>query len=152
LLDTPSNKNEDGSYNLTGFTGSILHMAPEVAQSKPYNTSADVYSFGILLWIMIATEQPYRTLTLTLIKKLVVHQGHRPSCNPSWPEGITSLIQSCWTPNFHERPSFADISETLQNEWSRLTATAYDFDPGLDLSNRSVSRYLKSETSLKATT
>eukprot|EP00555_Chaetoceros_dichaeta_P007741 CAMPEP_0198257488 /NCGR_PEP_ID=MMETSP1447-20131203/7159_1 /TAXON_ID=420782 /ORGANISM="Chaetoceros dichaeta, Strain CCMP1751" /LENGTH=316 /DNA_ID=CAMNT_0043944407 /DNA_START=55 /DNA_END=1002 /DNA_ORIENTATION=+ len=48
LLDT--NKNEDETYNLTGYTGSLLYMAPEVALSKPYNRSADVYSFGMLLW------------------------------------------------------------------------------------------------------
>lgn len=145
LLDTPSNKNEDGTYNLTGFTGSISYMAPEVALSEPYNTSADVYSFGILFWIMISTEQPYRTLTLTLIKKLVIQKGHRPTCNTSWPEGISNLIQSCWNPKFDERPSFAEVSATLQLEWSRLSATEYDFDGGLDISNRSVSRYLKSE-------
>ena len=32
----------DGTYKLTGFTGSIPYMSPEVAKSLPYNLSADV--------------------------------------------------------------------------------------------------------------
>ena len=51
-----SERNKDGTYNLTGFTGSIRYMAPEVAKSQPYNLSADVYSYGMLLWHVFANE------------------------------------------------------------------------------------------------
>lgn len=37
------------TYKLTGETGSFRYMAPEVAQSLPYNQRADVYGFGIML-------------------------------------------------------------------------------------------------------
>jgi len=140
LLDT--NKNEDETYNLTGYTGSLLYMAPEVALSKPYNRSADVYSFGMLLWIMISLEQPFKTLTINLIKKMVIGKGHRPTCKDSWPYGVSDLMRSCWNPEPEKRPSFSEISNILQDEWSALTATAFDIDPGLDLSTRSVSKYL----------
>ena len=33
-------------YEMSGETGSLRYMAPEVADSKPYNQKADVYSFG----------------------------------------------------------------------------------------------------------
>ena len=39
----------DAPRQLTGQTGSARYMAPEVARSRPYGTSAEVYSLCILL-------------------------------------------------------------------------------------------------------
>jgi len=142
--ELPSNKNEDGTYNLTGYTGSVLYMAPEVALSQPYNTSADVYSFGMLLWMMMSLEQPFKKFSVNVIKKLVFQQGHRPPCKDSWPKGISELMRSCWNPKFQERPPFSEVTTIMVEEWSGLTAIEYDNDPGLDLSTRSVNRYLNS--------
>eukprot|EP00543_Licmophora_paradoxa_P018116 CAMPEP_0202477130 /NCGR_PEP_ID=MMETSP1360-20130828/93784_1 /ASSEMBLY_ACC=CAM_ASM_000848 /TAXON_ID=515479 /ORGANISM="Licmophora paradoxa, Strain CCMP2313" /LENGTH=320 /DNA_ID=CAMNT_0049104365 /DNA_START=36 /DNA_END=995 /DNA_ORIENTATION=+ len=47
---SPDSQSKDGTYNLTGDTGSPRYMAPEVALDKSYNETVDVYSFGILLW------------------------------------------------------------------------------------------------------
>ena len=104
LFDT--NKNEYGTYNLTGYTGSLLYMAPEVALSKLYNRSADVHPFGILLWLMISLDDPFKTYSMNLIKKLVIGKGHRPPCKESWPKGVSDLMKSCWDPNPDERHSF----------------------------------------------
>jgi serine/threonine protein kinase len=35
-------KAKNGLYNLTGFTGSIRYMAPEVGLRYPYNQKADI--------------------------------------------------------------------------------------------------------------
>jgi serine/threonine protein kinase len=35
----------DGTYKLTGDTGTPRYMAPEVALEKPYNMTCDVVSF-----------------------------------------------------------------------------------------------------------
>ncbi|KAE8702883.1 Tesmin/TSO1-like CXC domain-containing protein, putative isoform 1 [Hibiscus syriacus] len=39
---------------MTGETGTLGYMAPEVLSGKPYNRKCDVYSFGICLWKFIA--------------------------------------------------------------------------------------------------
>ena len=36
----------DEAYVMSGETGSLRYMAPEVADCRPYNHKADVYSFG----------------------------------------------------------------------------------------------------------
>ena len=49
----------DELYEMSGETGSLRYMAPEVASSKPYNQKADVYSFGMILWELVAYEKPF---------------------------------------------------------------------------------------------
>jgi serine/threonine protein kinase len=43
-------RTENGLFKLSGNTGSLRYMAPEVALEKAYNHKVDVYSYGILLW------------------------------------------------------------------------------------------------------
>jgi serine/threonine protein kinase len=46
----------DTVYEMTGGTGSLRYMAPEVALNKPYNEKCDLYSFGVLLWQMVMID------------------------------------------------------------------------------------------------
>jgi len=38
----------------TGQTGSSLYIAPEVFHGQPYNEKADVFSFGVVLYELMA--------------------------------------------------------------------------------------------------
>mmetsp|Transcript_13423 Transcript_13423/g.20259 ORF Transcript_13423/g.20259 Transcript_13423/m.20259 type:complete len:186 (+) Transcript_13423:241-798(+) len=40
----------DDAYAMSGFTGTLVYMAPEVALRQAYSEKVDVYSFGVLLW------------------------------------------------------------------------------------------------------
>ena len=46
-------------YCLTGQTGSVRYMAPEVSLGEPYNQAVDVYSFSMVLWEMLHMKKPY---------------------------------------------------------------------------------------------
>merc|ERR1719469_1623108 len=91
----PSLKLDDGNYKLTGYTGSIRYMAPEVVLCKSYNESADVFSFGILLWQMLSCATPYDGFTVKMYETLVVEKGYRPQdpkVKEKWPEEVTKLM------------------------------------------------------------
>lgn len=55
-------------YNLTALTGSMRYMAPEVALKKPYNEKADVYSFGILLYEIVALAPSFDIENIVSVK------------------------------------------------------------------------------------
>ena len=114
----PSQVDKDGTYKLTGDTGSTRYMAPEVGLGKPYNEMADVYSFGILLYQIIALETPYTGLTVNTFPKMVFVKGARPVIDPKWPQHITDLLRKCWSANIRERLSMDDVTHILADEIS----------------------------------
>jgi len=65
-------------YRLTGHTGSVRYMAPEVALDKPYNQSVDTYSFSIILWEMTYRKRPFAGMNVNLHRELVCLKGERP--------------------------------------------------------------------------
>ena len=44
-------------YEMTGYTGSLRYMAPEVATNRPYDESVDVYSLVLVLWEIASLER-----------------------------------------------------------------------------------------------
>ena len=44
-------------YQMTGYTGSLRYMAPEVARQTPYNETCDVYSMALVLWEVCSLER-----------------------------------------------------------------------------------------------
>lgn len=118
----------DGSvFRLTGNTGSLRYMAPEVAQSHPYNLSADVYSFAILLWEICTLEKPFEEMDISMHSKLVVYGTTRPPMRNAknktkytstclWSEGLRTLIESGWQIDFSQRPSMDSFYRRLQRD------------------------------------
>jgi serine/threonine protein kinase len=103
----------DDAYTMSGETGSLRYMAPEVADALPYNAGADVYSFGIILWEINASKKPYEGLNRELFYERVVHGGERPPLNKKWPQDLTSLMKECWDADMRNRPSFRSVVERL---------------------------------------
>jgi len=130
---------EDGLYKLTGYTGSLRYMSPEVFNEKPYNETADVFSFGILLWYMVTLETPFKLYTPSMHKDRVIEKGYRPKINPKWRKSFTKLISSCWHVEISQRPSFQDICDQLRME-IRYEQGEEEQD-GLDISSRTRDSY-----------
>jgi serine/threonine protein kinase len=113
-----SERLEDDNYKLTGMTGSRRYMAPEVAKRLPYNQSADVYSFGILLYEICSLERPFQGYQCTRHMEEVVMGKQRPkietgSSHSFWPESLVALIRKSWDDNAHVRPNFNEVMESL---------------------------------------
>ncbi|XP_004309028.1 PREDICTED: serine/threonine-protein kinase HT1-like [Fragaria vesca subsp. vesca] len=73
---------------MTGHTGTLQYMAPEVLESKPYNKKCDVYSFGICLWEICSCQLPYSVyskdssvleVTSAIVNKNLDHSS-KPNC------------------------------------------------------------------------
>lgn len=124
---TTADKLENDLYNLTGNTGSLRYMAPEVALNKPYSLSVDAYSFGILFWQLCSLTVPYAGYSCKMHAELVVGKGYRPKPDSSWPENWTSLMRSCWAEDHRSRPTFSNIFKVMCEELEVWTSESDDF-------------------------
>ena len=84
-----------------------LYVAPEVFHSQLYNSQADIYSLGIILWEMWYGQRPLMTEPLLALFALV-DVGYRPAdvkgCKPP-PDCWKELMEKCWNGNPEERPT-----------------------------------------------
>jgi serine/threonine protein kinase len=104
----------DEVYMMSGETGSLRYMAPEVAEGLPYNHSADVYSFGIILWELNSGKKPFDGLNRESFYERIVHGGERPHLSRKLPQELKDLMSQCWDADMRNRPKFSEITERLQ--------------------------------------
>lgn len=103
----------DEIYEMTGNTGTLRYMAPEVALARPYNQTVDTYSFGIILWQIVKGKVPFSGLGRRTYMENVVVGGERPRVDRSWPKAFSRLLQRCWHEDHTLRPSFAEVRREL---------------------------------------
>jgi len=102
------------SYIQTFTYGTITHMPPELLKDGILTSSADIYSFGMLLWELLSNTQPYSEKNHGEIILAVVNEGRRPHISPGFPDCYADLIRDCWKQNRHDRPKFPDIIRRLK--------------------------------------
>ena len=104
-------KLKDGTYKLTGRTGSLSYMAPEVALCKPY-----VFSFATLTWQVLELRTPFEGFTPRDYMTQVCERGFRPSIPSKWQVPLRELIKDSWKADLAERPDFTRVSNVLRGE------------------------------------
>lgn len=100
--------------DMTGETGTLGYMAPEVLDGKPYNRKCDVYSFGICLWEIYCCDMPYPYLSFTDVSSAVVRQNLRPDIPRCCPSSLASIMRKCWDANPDKRPDMDEVVKFLE--------------------------------------
>lgn len=115
------------SYSLTKSSmskgvGTISYMSPEMMNEDPYDSSTDVYSFGIVLFFIFVGSLP----DYKMRDKMKGNPIPLPKPSDSISEFCLSLIAKCASPNPSERPSFDDILDELRKN-------DYNLSSGIDI-------------------
>lgn len=108
------NENEDGTYELTGDTGSRRFMPPEVFRSLPYGKNVDVYSFAIVMYEVLSLKVAFAGIPPTYFQDLVYIQRCRPPLDPEWPYALQTLISIMWDNDAKIRPTSQHVFLTLE--------------------------------------
>ncbi|GKY97044.1 hypothetical protein MPSEU_000663000 [Mayamaea pseudoterrestris] len=129
LLPHEKYKTDDGY--VMSRVGTKATMAPEVRRKQPYDTSADVYSFGIVLWeiLMLSTSTDYlRSLKKEVRKRLEGDDDEETSDEDylplpvclCWPKAMQALVRQCLMYDPRERPTMCHARRVLCNQMEGL--------------------------------
>ncbi|KAL6637840.1 hypothetical protein ACP70R_025412 [Stipagrostis hirtigluma subsp. patula] len=103
-----------GGGEMTGQTGTLGYMAPEVLEGRPYDHKCDVYSFGILLWETYCCAMAYPNYSLADISYHVVKLGIRPDIPRCCPRALAEIMARCWDRNPDYRPEMSEVVAMLE--------------------------------------
>ncbi|PKK77107.1 kinase-like protein [Rhizophagus irregularis] len=111
--------------------GVIPFVAPEVFNGNTPTKESDIYSFGMIMWMLSAGVRPYhdKSHDSQLIQE--IYSGLRPNVISGTPPVFARLMLQCLDADPLNRPTTSQLCEYLGN-W---TAICDDSDPS-DLSNQ----------------
>ncbi|KAF2313541.1 hypothetical protein GH714_011563 [Hevea brasiliensis] len=100
---------------MTGYTGSLGYMAPEVFDNKPYNRKCDVYSFGICLWEMYCCDMLYPNLSFYELTSAVVYRVQSEARDSQMLSKLSRKIdEKMWDADPNKRPEMEEVVSTLE--------------------------------------
>ena len=119
---------------ITGtMAGTPAFVAPELIRSSMYDSKADIYSFGIMMWEMWYGRRAFldvRGDLNTFWER--VEEGARPSHiegNKMPPDQWQNLMQLCWDGKAEKRPT----AEACHKELTKLYSTVFLSDVQLNM-------------------
>ena len=116
------------AVDVTGtLAGTPVYIAPEVFRSEIYESSADIYSLGIMLWEMWYGQPAFTNIKVKSLAEfchLIVNEGRRPENDdntfrappPSWHE----LMTMCWETDPNMRPNAKECKEVITELYKTL--------------------------------
>ncbi|GAX21222.1 hypothetical protein FisN_23Lh167 [Fistulifera solaris] len=111
-VELPLQDDLDQAYKFPGRAGTRRYMSPEVLLERPYNVKADVYSFSILLWEIMALRKP---------KLPGAHlQVNIPNVKASWPAELKDILKRGWCMDLMSRAHMKEIRYRLSRLHSSL--------------------------------
>jgi serine/threonine protein kinase len=107
--------------NETNIYGVIPYVAPEVLKGKPYTQASDIYSFGMMMYVVVTGRQPFDDCAHDEILALSICNGNRPNINKKIaPKCYIDLMKRCWDLNPENRPNSIEIKEIIELFYNSL--------------------------------
>jgi eukaryotic-like serine/threonine-protein kinase len=109
----------DATMTMDGaVVGTAAYMSPEQAHGKPLDARSDVFSFGAVIYEMLAGERAFAGETAVAVIGAVIHGEPRPL---SAPPGLERVVKRCLEKDSAQRfQTIADVRAALNDEGARL--------------------------------
>ncbi len=92
--------------------------------SQRVNEGTDVWSYAVVLWELLTSEEPFQKMTFFQIATQVVDRNVRLVLPSSTPAAMAQLVRDCWEKESEDRPNFAEIldrvKEMKKDKFSRI--------------------------------
>jgi len=105
-------KDDEGKTNST--IGPVCWMAPESLAHRNYSKKSDVWTFGIVVYEIVAQCEPHKDLDLFDVGTRIRDEGLTPKIPEDCPQKLRQLMKMCWKKNPERRPNFEEICSLLE--------------------------------------
>ena len=99
--------------------GSPMYTAPEVIKGIKYDARCDVWSLGVMTYMMLSNKPPFAGDSKEVIYRKVLNYEPDYACFKRFYKGgdmCTDFLKQCLIKDFKKRPTIAQISE---HEWMK---------------------------------
>ncbi|KAM4612743.1 ephrin type-A receptor 2a [Polymixia lowei] len=127
--------NAEGTYTTSGGKIPIRWTAPEAIAYRKFTSASDVWSFGIVMWeVMAFGERPYWDMSNHEVMK-AINEAFRLPAPMDCPSAVYQLMLQCWLQERSKRPRFSDIVNILDKllRSPESLKTIADFDPRVSI-------------------
>ncbi|CAB1353392.1 unnamed protein product [Coregonus sp. 'balchen'] len=125
----------EGTYTTSGGKIPIRWTAPEAIAYRKFTSASDVWSFGIVMWeVMAFGERPYWDMSNHEVMK-AINEAFRLPAPMDCPSTVYQLMLQCWLQDRSKRPRFPDIVNILDKllRSPESLKTIADFDPRVSI-------------------
>ncbi|XP_075882599.1 ephrin type-A receptor 2 isoform X2 [Nelusetta ayraudi] len=125
----------EGTYTTSGGKIPIRWTAPEAIAYRKFTSASDVWSFGIVMWeVMAFGERPYWDMSNHEVMK-AINEAFRLPAPMDCPSAVYQLMLQCWLQDRAKRPRFGDIVNLLDKLLRSPDSlkTIADFDPRISI-------------------
>ena len=135
---------EESLTTVGAILGTAGYMSPEQARGEPLDTRTDIFSLGVVLYLMTTGEQPFQRKNRVLTLDALLNSQPKPPShlNPALPVELDTIVAKALAKDREQRYQTAgELRDALWRLKSSLPATpsspfAYrNFDPGHSGSN-----------------
>ena len=120
--------------------GTIPYMSPEQASASPVDSRSDIFSFGIVLYEMLAGRRPFTGDTNLEVLHAIIHRDPPPlaECRPELPASLCVVIEKALEKNPAER--YQTMRELVVDLRRLVRSDAMGHIPAKDSARRQVPR------------
>lgn len=96
------------------YAGTHAYMAPEVIRSEPYSFPIDVWSYGVVLWEILTSDEPYKNLDSSAVVWAVGNNSFKLPVPSNFPAGFSRILDGCWQADPVKRFTFQQVCMILK--------------------------------------
>jgi predicted Ser/Thr protein kinase len=104
----------DAQHVTASSVGPLKWMSPQSLLDKAWNEKSDVWAFGVLMYEVIAREEPYADLEPVQVAAQVCRDGITLEPPNTFGDDLVDLLHSCMRWEETGRPTFRQIHAALQ--------------------------------------